>query len=37
VTGIAAVIRDTTERWQEERKLRSRLAELERATDATGQ
>jgi PAS domain S-box-containing protein len=29
VTGIAAVIRDTTERWTEERALRKRLAELE--------
>lgn len=33
VTGIAAVIRDVTERWNEERKLRARLAELERAAD----
>lgn len=31
VTGIAAVIRDATERWTEERALRKRLAELERA------
>jgi PAS domain S-box-containing protein len=30
VTGISAVIRDVTERWNEERKLRARLAELER-------
>ena len=34
VTGIAAVIRDVTERWNEERKLRARLAELERAAGA---
>jgi PAS domain S-box-containing protein len=32
ITGIAAVIRDVTERWKEERKLRARLAELERQT-----
>jgi PAS domain S-box-containing protein len=30
VTGISAVIRDVTERWNEERKLRARLADLER-------
>ena len=29
VTGIAAVIRDATERWTQERALRKRLAELE--------
>lgn len=29
VTGIAAVIRDETSRWNEERQLRRRLAELE--------
>lgn len=29
VTGIAAVIRDETSRWTEERALRRRLAELE--------
>jgi PAS domain S-box-containing protein len=29
VTGIAAVIRDETTRWNEERQLRRRLAELE--------
>jgi signal transduction histidine kinase len=34
VTGIAAVIRDVTERWNEERKLRARLAELDRAAGA---
>lgn len=31
LTGIAAVIRDVTERWNEERQLRSRLADLESA------
>lgn len=36
VTGIAAVIRDTTERWQEERKLRSRIAELEAVQSTAG-
>jgi PAS domain S-box-containing protein len=36
VTGIAAVIRDVTERWQQERQLRSRLAELEAAAPASG-
>lgn len=30
VTGIVAVIRDETERFQQERALRKRLAELER-------
>lgn len=29
ITGIAAVIRDSTERWTEERALRKRLAELQ--------
>ena len=29
VTGIAAVIRDSTERWNEERALRKRLSEAE--------
>lgn len=29
ITGIVAVIRDDTARWEEERKLRRRLAELE--------
>lgn len=31
ITGICAVIRDVTERWNEERKLRARLADLERS------
>ena len=31
VTGILAVIRDETERWNEERRLRKRLSELETA------
>ncbi len=31
VTGIAAIIRDETERFQEERALRRRVAELEEA------
>ncbi|HET9078973.1 MAG TPA: PAS domain S-box protein [Trebonia sp.] len=30
IAGIAAVIRDTTERWAAERELRQRLAEAER-------
>jgi PAS domain S-box-containing protein len=30
VTGIAALIRDETARWEEEQRLRRRLAELER-------
>jgi PAS domain S-box-containing protein len=30
ITGIAAVIRDATERWTAERELRARLAEAER-------
>jgi PAS domain S-box-containing protein len=34
VTGILAVIRDSTERFSEERALRKRLAELERAASA---
>jgi PAS domain S-box-containing protein len=29
LTGIAAIVRDDTERWQEEQALRRRLAELE--------
>jgi hypothetical protein len=29
IQGIAAIIRDETKRWQEERTLRQRLAELE--------
>ena len=29
VTGIVAVIRDETERWSEEKRLRQRVAELE--------
>jgi len=28
-TGIAAIVRDDTERWQEEQTLRQRLAALE--------
>jgi len=31
IAGIAAVIRDATERWTAERELRARLAEAERA------
>ena len=30
---IAAIVRDETQRWNEERELRRRLAELERPTD----
>ena len=29
ITGVAAVLRDVTERWQRDRELRARLAELE--------
>jgi len=29
LTGIAAIVRDDTARWQEEQALRRRLAELE--------
>jgi PAS domain S-box-containing protein len=29
VTGIGAILRDVTERWQKERQLRARIAELE--------
>lgn len=35
VTGIVAVIRDETERWSEEKRLRQRVAELETASDAS--
>jgi PAS domain S-box-containing protein len=34
VTGVAAVIRDETARWEEERRLRKRVAELEAGTPA---
>ena len=34
VTGIVAVIRDETERWTEEKRLRQRVAELEAAVPA---
>jgi PAS domain S-box-containing protein len=34
VTGIAAVIRDETDRWREEQELRLRLAEAETAASA---
>jgi hypothetical protein len=30
VTAIAAIVRDETARWEEEQRLRKRLAELER-------
>jgi PAS domain S-box-containing protein len=30
IAGISAVIRDVTERWNEEKAMRARLAELER-------
>jgi PAS domain S-box-containing protein len=30
IAGIAAVLRDVTERWQRDKELRSRLTELER-------
>ena len=29
IAGVAAVMRDVTERWQRDRELRARLAELE--------
>lgn len=32
VTGIVAIVRDETSRWNEERKLRRRIAELESAS-----
>jgi PAS domain S-box-containing protein len=35
VTGIVAVIRDETERWAEEKRLRKRLGELEDAAGRT--
>lgn len=35
-TGIVAVVRDETDRWTEERKLRRRLAELEAAAPTAG-
>lgn len=34
VAGIAAVIRDVTQRWDEERGLHRRLAELESALES---
>ncbi|WP_375407977.1 PAS domain-containing protein [uncultured Methylobacterium sp.] len=34
VTGIAAIIRDETKRWTEERQMRQRLAELEARLEA---
>lgn len=34
VTGVAAVIRDETARWEEERRLRKRVAELEAGAPA---
>jgi len=37
VTGIAAVIRDETARWNEERELRKRIAELEAAQPAAAE
>ena len=36
VTAIVAMVRDETERFQEERKLRARLAEAERMINSTG-
>jgi len=30
ITGIAALVRDETARWEEEQRLRKRIAELER-------
>lgn len=34
VSAIVAIMRDETDRWQEERRLRQRIAELERALAA---
>ena len=36
VAGIAAIMRDVTARWEEQRALRRRLAELEREVAARG-
>jgi PAS domain S-box-containing protein len=36
VTGIAAVIRDETDRWREEQELRRRLADIEAAAASSG-
>lgn len=36
VEGIFAILRDDTERWQTERELRKRLAELEKAAPRDG-
>ena len=33
VTGIVAVIRDETERWAEEKRLRQRVTDLETSSD----
>ena len=35
VTGIAAAVRDETQRWSEEQELRRRLRELDGSPDAT--
>ena len=35
VTGIAAAVRDETQRWSEEQELRRRLRELDGSADAT--
>ena len=32
-TGVAAIMRDVTKRWQQERELKTRLAALETRTD----
>lgn len=37
VLGVAAILRDVTERWQRERELRERLSELERRLGTLGQ
>ena len=36
VTGITAIIRDDTQRWNEERQMRRRLAELEAGATQNG-
>jgi PAS domain S-box-containing protein len=36
IAGVAAIMRDVTERWTEQRQLRQRLADLEAQVGATG-
>jgi len=37
ITGIAAVIRDETDRWRDEQELRRQLAEAQAATSSAGE